>query len=223
MRLLLVEDDAEMLDAIARRLRARGDVVDAACTLEDARPLVESGEHEVIVLDRMLPDGDGVDALATWRRNGCVTPVLILTAKREVPRRLEGFEAGADDYLGKPFALSELVHRVAALGRRRERAAPLHIRVGDLCVDTARREVSRNDVVLPLRAKEYVVLEFLLSHRGRVVTHSQLREACWDDAASSNVEEATIASLRRKLGPPPLIHTRRGHGYVLEALVEPSA
>jgi DNA-binding response OmpR family regulator len=220
MRLLLVEDDAEMRNAIARRFRARGDVVDPASSLGDAQRYLDAGDYDVIVLDRMLSDGDGVDALAAWRRAGCETPVLVLTAKCEVARRVEGFEAGADDYLGKPFAVAELVHRVAALARRRTREMPLHIRIGDLHVDTARREVRRHQVVVPLRAKEYVVLEFLLSHRGRVVTRAQLRDACWDETATSNVEETTLASLRRKLGDPPLIHTRRGHGYILEAAVE---
>ena len=205
-----------MRDAIARRFRARGDVVEAVSTLADAETLLDGAAFDVAILDRTLPDGEGVEALAAWRRGGREIPVLVLTAKREVPCRVEGFQAGADDYLGKPFAMAELIHRVAALARRQTRAVPPLARIGNLVVDTAKREVRRDDIVLPLRAKEYVVLEFLLSRRGHVVTRAQLREACWDDAASSNVEEATIASLRRKLGSPPLIHTRRGFGYVLE-------
>ena len=138
-----------------------------------------------------------------------------------MPRRVEGFEAGADDYLGKPFAMAELFHRVGALARRTSRTEPVHIRVGTLDLDTARREVRRDSVVLPLRAKEYAVLELLMRRREQVVSREQLRRNCWDDdGGDSNVEETTIASLRRKLGAPALIHTRRGQGYILEALDE---
>lgn len=219
MRVLVIEDQAELREALQRRLGARGDVVHGARDLAEAEAWLAPNEapFDVVVLDRGLPDGDGIDALARWRARGMNQPVLVLTAQREVADRVEGLGAGADDYLGKPFAMAELLARVTALGRRGERLPLTAERVGNLELDRGRREARREGVLIPLRAKEYAVLEFLLRRRGRLVSRGQLREHCWgESAASSNVEERTIASLRHKLGLPALIHTRRGEGYILE-------
>ena len=218
MRILVVEDQAEMREALVRRLDANGHLVEATGGLVDAEAwLAEPEPFDLIVLDRGLPEGDGLDALSRWRDAGLQAPVLVLTAQGEVRDRVAGLDAGADDYLGKPFAMAEFLARVAALGRRGT-ALPLQVeRLGDLELDLARREVRRGGVRIPLRPKEFLVLELLMRRRGRVVSRAELRTNCWgDDAANSNVDESTIASLRRKLGGPALIHTRRGQGYLLE-------
>ncbi|MEM7159757.1 MAG: response regulator transcription factor [Myxococcota bacterium] len=218
MRILIVEDEAEMAEAIARRCTAQGDVCEIAGTLAEAEAWTHEAELDVVVLDRGLPDGDALQSLATWRAGGFGVPVLVLTARSEVHDRVEGLAHGADDYLGKPFAMAELLARIAALGRRGATRPMLELQVDDLQVDLARREVRRDGVLLPLRVKEYAVLELLVRRQGRVVSRAELRQHCWGDLdAKSNVEEATVASLRRKLGRPPLIHTRRGLGYIVES------
>lgn len=219
MRVLIVEDEAEMAEALARRLSASGHLVVHTRTLSAATAHLDEdlAQFDVIVLDRGLPDGDGLDSLHGWRARGLTTPVLVLTAMVDVHERVAGLERGADDYLGKPFAMAEFLARVVALGRRGEMLSVQVERAGDLELDLARREVRRGGVRIPVRPKEYAVLELLLRRQGRVVTRDELRRHCWDDdAASSNVEETTVASLRRKLGAPALIHTRRGQGYILE-------
>lgn len=219
MRILVVEDEAEMREAIARRLRARGDVVEVATTLAEAAVWRAEEAIDVMVLDRGLPDGDALDHLPRWRQGGWSVPVLMLTARSEVRDRVEGLASGADDYLGKPFAMAELLARVAALGRRGATRELVTLTLGDLQIDVARREVRRAGVGLPLRAKEFAVLELLVRRQGRVISRDEIREQCWGEVgARSNVEETTVASLRRKLGAPPLIHTRRGMGYIAESI-----
>lgn len=219
MRILVVEDEPELRRAIVRRLRAQGHAVDEAEDGETAEYLMSVYEHSVVVLDRMLPDGDSLDRLRQWRHCGCRTPTLVLTARDRVPDRVEGLEAGADDYLVKPFAMEELLARVSALSRRRLLPTPSVLCVDDVELDTGRREVRRDGVLIPLRPKEYTLLELLMTREGRVVSRAEIVDACWDEAHEplSNVEEVLVASLRRKLGPPTLIRTVRGAGYVLEA------
>ena len=220
MRVLVIEDQDEMREALVRRLRSNGHVAEGARGLIDAEAWLETDDaFDLLVLDRGLPEGDGLDALTKWRAAGLQSPVLVLTAQSEVHERVAGLQAGADDYLGKPFAMAEFLARVAALGRRGA-ALPLQVeRAGDLELDLARREVRRAGVRLPLRPKEFLILELLMRRRGRVVSRAELRRHGWgDEAANSNVDEATIASLRRKLGTPALIHTRRGQGYLFERL-----
>ena len=216
--MLLVEDQADLRDAIARRLRAVGHGVDVADTIASAGEMIVIHAYDVVILDRLLPDGDTVASLQTWRRRGLATPVLFLTSLDRVEDRVAGLEAGADDYLVKPFAMDELLARVRAIGRRGVSLRPSVLRVADLEFDVARHEVRRGGILLPLRPKELAVLELLLIHAGQVVRRSDLIEHCWDEYADpfSNVEEVVIASLRRKLGPPPLIRTVRGAGYLLE-------
>lgn len=217
MRILLVEDEPALRAAIARALREDGHAVDEVGTRREAELEAEVGEHALVILDRGLPDGDGLDTLRAWRRAGARVPVLVLTARDAVRDRIEGLDGGADDYMIKPFDLGELRARVRSLARRGPGHVSVVLSAGDLELDTARAEVHRAGVLLPLRRKELAVLQVLLERRGRVVSRAQLREACWDaDELGSNVEEATISALRRKLGPPPIITTRRGLGYIID-------
>lgn len=219
LRILVVEDDAELREAIARRLRAVGYAADEANDLADGDDLQGISDYDLIILDRMLPDGDAFEQLAGWRQAGITTPVIFVTACGTVDDRVEGLNRGADDYLVKPFAMQELVARVAALTRRETTPTQAQITIGDLVVDTSRREVRRSGALLPLRPKEYSVLHLLARRVGTVVSRADIIEHCWDMAYEpmSNVEETVIASLRRKLGKPSLIQTVRGSGYVLEA------
>lgn len=222
MRILIVEDQFELREALARRLRAHGHAVDTAANQRDADVTAAAHAFGLVILDRGLPDGDGLAMLTRWRRSGSTTPVLVLTARDAVQARVEGLDAGADDYLVKPFSMEELVARVAVIARRDRTAgagsSAQVVRVADLTLDYGRAEVHRAGVLLPLRAKEFAVLAYLCSRKGRVVTREALREACWDEEhePGSNVEEVVLSSLRRKLGDPPLIQTRRGHGYLVD-------
>lgn len=218
MRILLVEDEPVLRGAVAKALRADGHAVDEVGSRRAAELEARFVDYGLVVLDRGLPDGDGLDTLRRWRREGHTTPVLVLTARDAVADRIAGLDGGADDYVVKPFDLGELRARVRMLARRGPALEQVVIEVGDLRFDTTRAEVRRAGVLLPLRPKELAVLRVLLERRGRVVSRDQLREACWDAEAEpgSNVEEAAVSALRRKLGAPPLIRTRRGLGWVID-------
>ena len=218
MRVLVVEDDFEIRRAVGRRLRADGHGADEADDGGAAESCGRSYRYDVIVLDRMLPDGDALDLLRGWRARGVATPVLFLTARDLVTDRVDGFEAGADDYLVKPFAMDELMARLVAIARRGATTRPSRIEIGDLEIDFGRREVRRAGVLLTLRPKEHALLELLASRAGRVVSRREIVAGCWgeDHEPLSNVEEVVIAALRRKLGRPSLIRTVRGAGYLLE-------
>ena len=218
MRILLVEDEPALRHAIARALRTDGHAVDTVGTRAAAEVEARVHDYGLVILDRGLPDGDGLDTLRAWRRQGRRHPVLVLTARDSVPDRISGLDSGADDYVVKPFDLGELRARVRSLSRRGPALGSVVLEVSDLTLDTARAEVRRAGVVLPLRPKELAVLQVLMERRGRVVSREQLRQACWDNdhEHGSNVEEAAVSALRRKLGKPPLIRTRRGLGYVLD-------
>ncbi len=218
MRVLLVEDDRELRDALDRRLRAAGFAVDAVADLPDADASLAVNDYDCLVLDRAVPGGDTIDLVAGLRSRADAVPALFLTAKDAVADRVAGFDAGGDDYLVKPFAMEELVARVRSLCRRAATMLPARITVGDLEYDQARAEVRRAGVLLPLTAKELCVLGRLAAGRGRVVSRSELIEHCWDELTDpmSNTVDVHVASLRRKLGDPPLIHTVRGAGYLME-------
>lgn len=222
MRILIVEDHSELRQAIARRLRALGNSVDEAAQAREADSYLQSARYDVAVLDRMLPDGDSVTVLKRLRNTGNLTPILLLTARDQIEDRVEGLEAGADDYLIKPFAMDELVARISVLSRRNAPSRPSILRIADLEVDTGKREVKRDGILIPLRPKEYALLELLATRQGRAVSRDTILDYCWDtrESPDSNVEETVIASLRRKLGKPNLIKTVRGLGYRLE---EPDA
>jgi DNA-binding response OmpR family regulator len=221
MRVLVLEDDPELGVEIAGGLRSVGYAVDLVATIADADLSVAVNGYDCLVLDRILPDGDGIELVRKLRAAGSRLPVLMLTALDTVGDRVSGFTEGADDYLVKPFAFAELAARVGALCRRADQPRPALLRAGGLELDTARKRVRRDGVLLSLGAKEFAVLELLMVRAGQVVSRTDLIEHCWDEQADpvSNVVDAVIAQLRRKLGPP-VISTVRGAGYLID---EPSA
>jgi two-component system copper resistance phosphate regulon response regulator CusR len=221
MRVLVLEDDPELGVEIAGGLRSVGYAVDLVATIADADLSVAVNGYDCLVLDRILPDGDGLELVRALRAAGSRLPVLMLTALDTVGDRVSGFTKGADDYLVKPFAFAELAARVGALCRRADQPRPAILRAGGLEMDTARKRVRRDGVLLSLGAKEFAVLELLMVRAGQVVSRTDLIEHCWDEQADpvSNVVDAVIAQLRRKLGPP-VISTVRGAGYLID---EPSA
>jgi DNA-binding response OmpR family regulator len=219
MRVLLLEDDGVLRHVLARRLRKEGFAVDEASRLVEAAEALRLHEYDCLVFDRLVPDGDALDLVARQRHDDFdVAPVLFLSARSAVADRIAGFAAGADDYVTKPFELTELSARVRALCRRRGGLRPSLERCGDLVVDRALRAVRRGGVLLSLTPKEFALLEVLVDARGAAVSREELIDRCWDEQADmfSNAVNVHIAALRRKLGPPPLIETVRGGGYALD-------
>ncbi len=220
MRLLVIEDYDPLRRAVVRGLEEAGYAVDATGDGEEGLWFAQSGEHDLIVLDLMLPGLDGWSILRRLRGEGLQTHVLILTARDAVEDRVEGLDLGADDYLVKPFALEELLARVRALLRRQyQRKNPL-IKVADLEIDQASRQVRRGGQAVQLTAREYALLELLALRAGEVVSRSEIWEHLYqfNSQAQSNVVDVYIGYLRRKLDRPglaPLIHTKRGQGYWL--------
>jgi DNA-binding response OmpR family regulator len=222
MRLLVVEDDRGLAAALDNGLAAHGFAVDRAPSAERALDLLRINPYELVVLDLALPGMDGMALLRTLRDRDDSTPVLILTARREITDRVEGLNAGADDYVQKPFAFPELIARIHALLRRRGQTAHTVLRTSDLELDPARFEVRRGDVFIVLTAKEFAILEYFMRHIGELVTRSMLLEHCWDDSYEglSNLVDVHVSRLRRKLdlpGSTPLLHTIRGAGFILDA------
>jgi len=221
VKILVIEDDAATADYVAQGLRETGHAVDIARTGKDGLFMAASEPYDVIVTDRMLPGPDGLTIVRTLRASGVATPVLMLTALADVERRVEGLDAGADDYLAKPFAFSELRARVAALGRRPAASGEATVlRVADLEMDLLKRSVRRGDRVIELLPTEWRLLEHMMRNAGRVLTKTMLLEKVWDFNfdPSTNIVEVHVSRLRRKIeveGEPPLIRTIRGAGYVL--------
>ncbi|ANQ83544.1 response regulator transcription factor [Azoarcus olearius] len=223
MKILLVEDDAQQAGYIRKGLQEAGHTVDVAADGRDGLFLATTASFDAIVLDRMLPRVDGLTVLRTLRASRIATPVVVLSALGEVDDRVAGLRAGSDDYLVKPFALSELLARLDALQRRgngRAEAEQTRLQTADLEMDLLRRSVSRGATRIELKPKEFRLLEFLLRHSGQVVTRSMLLEAVWDYHfdPQTNVIDVHISNLRAKIdlpGLPPLIHTVRGAGYRL--------
>ncbi|MEV4411823.1 response regulator transcription factor [Catellatospora sp. NPDC049609] len=212
MRVLVAEDHVVLADRIAEGLRDAGLAVDVVNDGSAALTEAELTAYDVIVLDRDLPAVHGDQVCRTLA--GRDARILMLTAAAGVDDRVDGLELGADDYLGKPFAFTELLARVRALGRRAPSAPPV-VRRGDLTVDRARHRATRGDQSLSLTRKEFAILEMLLAADGNVVSAEELLEHVWDATADpfSNVVSVTMARLRRKLGEPPLIETVVGKGY----------
>jgi two-component system OmpR family response regulator len=220
MRLLIVEDEVKMAGLLVRGLREDGYAVDVARTGEEALWMGQAVEYDAIVLDRMLPGLDGVSVCRAWRENGVWAPVLMLTARDGVEDRVAGLDAGADDYLPKPFSFAELNARLRALVRRSVPERPVVIDVGDLRLDPATRRVWRGDVEIGLSTKEFAVLETLMRRAGLVLSRTQLLEHAWDYAYEnrSNVVDVYIRYLREKVDRPfdrQSIETVRGAGYRL--------
>ena len=221
MKLLLVEDDAETAAYLKRALTEAGHVVDQAREGRDGLLLAVGEPYDVIVLDRMLPQIDGLAILRTMRTSGVKTPVILLTALGGIDDRVEGLEAGGDDYLVKPFAFAELLARVNALARRPPpQEVPTTLRVADLEMNLLRRTVTRGGQRIELQPREFQLLEYLMRNAGRVVTRTMLLEAVWDFHfdPKTNIVETHISRLRAKLdrgNTRELIHTLRGAGYCL--------
>ena len=222
MRILLVEDDAGTAEDIARGLTGAGHLVSRVADGRAGLMEAIGGGFDVLVVDRMLPALDGIGLVRALRAAGVKTPVLMLTARTGIGDRVEGLDAGADDYLGKPFAFAELLARVHALGRRPalQAAEPTALRCADLEMDLLKRTVTRGGRRIELQPREFRLLEYLLRHGGRVVTRSMLLEGVWDihfDPRTS-VVETHVSRLRAKIdreGEPSLIQTLRGAGYVI--------
>jgi len=216
MRILIVEDEPDLLKGLARALRDEGYAVDIADNGEDGLFNAEGTDYDAIVLDVMMPKLDGWEVLARLREKK-KTPVLMLTARDHSRDRVKGLDAGADDYVVKPFDLPELMARLRALIRRTSRQTTNQIEIGDVTIDTAARNVTLKGKTVELTAREYGLLEFLAMHRGEVVTRTQLYEHLFDenDATLSNLLDVHVSNLRKKLGAE-FITTRRGHGYCIE-------
>lgn len=222
MRILLVEDDARVASFIRRGLREEDYTVDAAKDGEEALFLAQTGEYDLVILDLMLPKKAGLEVLRTLRAERVSVPVLILTAKDERGDKVKGLDAGADDYLTKPFGFEELLARVRALLRRRGDMVPTVLRADNLEMDTLRHRVMRGGRELQLTSREYALLEFFLRHTNHVVTRTMLAEHVWehDFDPMSNVIDVHVARLRHKVDegfPRKLLQTIRGRGYQLQA------
>lgn len=220
MRLLIAEDDEKLSTALARGLRADGYAVDVTAAGDHALMLARVHDYDAVVLDLMLPGVDGLALCAALRKEGRWSPILMLTALDGVGDRVRGLDAGADDYLVKPFDYGELVARLRALLRRGAPERPAVLVVDDLEVDPATRVVIRAGRRVNLSAREFSVLEYLMRRSGTVVTRTELLEHVWDQnyEGSTNVVDVYIGYLRRKVEAPfgrSLIHTVRGTGYVL--------
>ncbi len=224
MRVLIVEDQLNLANYVKRALEEEGYAVDAAHTGREALDWAEVVEFDLIVLDIMLPEVDGITVCRTLREQGRQTPILMLTARDAVDDRVLGLDVGADDYLVKPFDLKELLARLRALTRRQSANASKgsSLNVADLSMDTRARAVMRGGKLIKLTAKEYAVLECLMREPNRILTRTQIAEHVWnyDVYNQSNVVDVYIRNLRRKIDDPydrKLIHTVRGAGYRLSA------
>jgi two-component system, OmpR family, response regulator len=221
VRLLLVEDDAKLVRALERGLRREGYAVDVAATGDAGIAQATASEYDVVVLDVMLPGPDGFAVCRALREAERGTPVLMLTARTEVSDRIRGLDAGADDYLVKPFDFGELLARLRALVRRGPSERAPVLRVGDLQFDAQRRVVTQAGAPVELTTREFEVLELLARHAGRVVSRARLLEEIWTEEPeiSPNIVDVYVGYLRRKLADPPggrRIRTVRGVGFVLE-------
>jgi DNA-binding response OmpR family regulator len=222
MRILVVEDDRKVASFVRRGLEEEGHTVEVAANGEAALERALDVVPDLVVLDVMLPKRDGFSVLKALREAGVTAPVLMLTARDTVKDRVAGLDAGADDYLTKPFAFEEFLARVRALLRRGADRAGTVLRVADLTLDPATRDVRRGKRRVSLTAREYTLLEYLMRNAGRVLSRSMLAQHVWglDFDPESNVVDVYVGYLRRRIeadGEPRLLHTVRGAGYVLKA------
>jgi two-component system, OmpR family, response regulator len=223
MRILVVEDEVKMASFIRRALEAESFAVDVVHTGELALASALTTPFDAVVLDIMLPGRDGLSVLRELRKRRVTVPVLLLSARGQVEERIDGLNAGADDYLPKPFALGELVARVRALGRRAVEVKPARLALNDLTVDILSREVVRAGRRIDLTTREYRLLEFLLSSQGRVCGRMQILEKVWDYHfdPGTNLVDVYIRRLRDKIDTDfetKLLHTVRGVGYVMKGV-----
>jgi two-component system copper resistance phosphate regulon response regulator CusR len=221
MRVLLAEDDRQLRTAIARGLREAAFAVDQVGTGTQALNLALENEYDLIILDILLPGKDGISICREVRKKGGQVPILMLTALDSIEQRIEGLDAGADDYLTKPFDFGELLARVRALTRRKGEVLGTQLTIGDLVIDTSRRSVRRNRRDISLTAKEFAFLLYLARNAGRVVTRTELMTHVWDDTRNtySNIIDVYASRLRRKIDEGEkvvLFNTLRGAGFLLE-------
>jgi two-component system copper resistance phosphate regulon response regulator CusR len=222
MRVLLVEDDARIARFVSQGLREQSYAVDMTGDGDDALYKASVNDYDAVILDVMLPGRDGFEVCRKLRSTGSNVPVIMLTARDAVQDRITGLDSGADDYLTKPFAVSELLARLRALLRRGHVVRPATLNIADLVIDTRAHLVKRGNLSIELTAKEYALLEYLARERGRVLGRAEIAEHVWDENFDpfSNLIDVNINRLRRKIDngfTPPLIHTRRGEGYMLAA------
>ena len=222
MRILVVEDDPRMSNVIAKGLREQSFAVDLATDGDAGVYQAAINDYDLIILDVLLPRKDGFEVCRELRERGVATPILMLTARASIDDRLTGFDAGADDYLTKPFSYRELIARIRALLRRDSQLRPAIFEIEDLIVDSASHRVSRANRDLQLTAKEYALLEYLARRAGQLVSRAEIAAHVWDDAFDpfSNSIEVYMNRLRKKIDEhhsTKLLHTRRGEGYILES------
>lgn len=221
MRVLVVEDEKKMASFIRKALQAEGFAVDVLHEGNNVLAAASATTFDVIILDIMLPGRDGLSVLRQLRENNIRSAVLLLTARGETSERVAGLNAGADDYLPKPFVLAELVARVRAVGRRGNQSQPVQLRLGDLTLDTVTRVAKRREQTIELTPREYRLLEFLMRMPGRVCSRMSIVESVWDYDfdPGSNLVDVHIMRLREKIDgntPVKLLHTVRGVGYVMK-------
>lgn len=221
MRILFAEDEKDLLEVAVKRLKAEGFGVDGCADGEEALLYAMSTDYDLLILDIMMPKADGITVLKKLRASGKNMPVLLLTAKDAVSDRVAGLDAGADDYLTKPYAFSELLARIRALLRRNGDIKSDVLTAGDLKLELSTHRVKRGDVEIELSSKEFALLESFMRNKGKILTRAQLETQVWDYGftGGSNVIDVYIRYLRKKIDEPfqkKLIHTVRGSGYVLK-------
>lgn len=227
MQVLIIEDDRDAAGYMAKGLKESGHNVDVVHNGKEGLLLAAGANYDVLIVDRMLPELDGLNVVKTLRATGNQTPVLFVSALGEVDERVKGLRSGGDDYLAKPYAFSELLARLEALGRRKAGGSSSPgpdtvLRYHDLSMDLLARRVERGSRVIELQPREFKLLEILLRHAGQVMTRTMLLEKVWDYRfdPQTNVIDVHISRLRQKIDrgfPHPLIHTVRGAGYTLRA------
>jgi two-component system OmpR family response regulator len=222
MKILLIEDEPTVARFILKGLSESGHTFDHADNGKDGLKLALSSLYEVIILDRMLPEMDGIDVLNNFRKQGINTPTLILSAKNKVDDKVKGLRAGADDYLTKPFAFEELLARVDILASRNSPTTNTNLSLGDLDLDLINRTVTREGQVIDLQSKEFKLLEYLMLNPGKIITRAMLLEKVWEYNfdPQTNVIDVHISRLRNKIDkgfPYPMIETIRGAGYMISS------
>ena len=221
MRIILIEDERQLAQILKKGLEEAGYSVDTAYDGEEGLYMLENIPADAAVLDIMLPKMDGLTVLNRLRKKGIQTPVILLTAKDTISDKIKGLDAGADDYLAKPFDFGELLARIRSLLRRKAEVKEAVIRIADLEINTASHEVKRGNRIIPLSAREYVILEYLAYRKGNVISRTEITEHIYDEEfdLDSNVVDVYINYLRNKIDKGfrrKLIHTVRGAGYMLK-------
>ncbi len=221
MRILIIEDEQKLAEILLRSLRGEGFVADAVATGQEGLELASSDNYDLVILDLLLPDRSGTEVLRRLRRDEHKVPILVLTARSEIETKVENFEAGADDYLTKPFALPELLVRVRALLRRAPAVTDSVLKLADLELNRLTRQVRRAGRRIELSPKEYSLLEYFLLNRGRVLSRSMIIDRVWDQSFEgfTNIVDVYVRQLRRKIDEdfePKLIRTVRGLGYAID-------